>query len=189
MVGLPCETRESIRTTIQHLERLKPAFLRIYPLVVLRNTPLYPEFEQGRFVPLDLDEAVVRALLIYLHAEHVGTKVIKMGLTSNEFLKDEIIAGPYHPAFGYLVRAHAFYLAITRTCRTGNISGQITLLLNKKDIPHVTGYRRTNLHKFEAEGLRVTWKEHDVAQGYFRIDDGRAMYEGSMQDAIPMIPV
>ena len=189
MVGLPGETREEIRSTVQHLERLKPAILRIYPLVVLRDTPLHAAFEQGRFSPLSVEEAVLRALFIYLHASACGIKVIKMGLTANEFLKGQIIAGPFHPAFGYLVRAEAFYLAITKVCREKSISGQITLHCNKKDIPHVTGYRRSNTQKFEKEGLRVAWQSSDLPQGHFRIYEGDVIHEGSMQDAIPMIPV
>ncbi len=188
MVGLPGETWADIRSTVHHLLRLRPAFLRIYPLVVLRDTPLYADFGRGYFSPLDLDEAVLRALFIDLHAEEHGTKVIKMGLTANEFLKDEIAAGPYHPAFGYLVRAQAFYLAIMQVCKTRRISGQIVLQLNKKDIPHVTGYRRSNLQKFETNDLHVTWKEIDVPLGHFRIDDNRRNYEGSVQDAIATIP-
>ena len=189
MVGLPGETREEIRSTVQHLGGLKPAILRIYPLVVLRDTPLHAAFEQGRFTPVSVEEAVLRALFIYLHASACGTKVIKMGLTSNEFLKSQIIAGPFHPAFGYLVRAEAFYLAITKVCREKSISGEITLHCNKKDIPHVTGYRRSNTQKFEKEGLRVTWQSSDLPPGHFCIYKGDAIYEGSMQDAISMIPV
>jgi histone acetyltransferase (RNA polymerase elongator complex component) len=189
MVGLPGETWEDIRSTIQHLERLKPAILRIYPLVVLRDTPLQAAFDQGHFSPLSVEEAVHRALFIYLHASAYDIKVIKMGLTANEFLKGQIIAGPFHPAFGYLVRAQAFYLAITEVCREKSISGQITLHCNKKDIPHVTGYRRSNMQKFEKEGLRVTWQSSDLPQGLFRIYEGDVIHEGSVQDAIPMIPV
>jgi histone acetyltransferase (RNA polymerase elongator complex component) len=189
MVGLPGETREEIRSTVQHLERLKPTLLRIYPLVVLRDTPLQAAFEQGRFSPLSVEEAVHRALFIYLHTSAYGITVIKMGLTANEFLKGQIIAGPFHPAFGYLVRAEAFYLAVTRVCRENGISGQITLLLNKKDIPHLIGYRRGNTQTFENEGLHVAWQSYELQQGHFRIYDGEGIYEGSTQDAIPMIPV
>jgi hypothetical protein len=112
-----------------------------------------------------------------------------MGLTANEFLKGQIIAGPFHPAFGYLVRAEAFYLAVTRVCRENGISGQITLLLNKKDIPHLIGYGRGNTQRFENEGFHLAWQSYDLLQGHFRIDDGEGIYEGSTQDAIPMIPV
>jgi histone acetyltransferase (RNA polymerase elongator complex component) len=189
MVGLPGETWADIRSTVQHLEQLKPAILRIYPLVVLRDTPLQAAFDQGHFSPLSVEEAVLRALFIYLHASAYGIRVIKMGLTANEFLKGEIIAGPFHPAFGYLVRAQAFYLAVTRVCREKSISGQIALHCNKKDIPHVTGYRRSNTQKFEKKGLRVTWQSSDLPQGHFRICEGDVIHEGSVQDAIPMIPV
>ena len=162
MVGLPGETTQDIRSTVQHVLRVKPAFMRVYPLVVLRDTPLHAAFLEKSFSPLSLAEAVLRALFIYLHAEARGIKVIKMGLTESEFLKGEIVAGPYHPAFGYLVRSEGFYLAVTKVCKEHGLSGQITLLLNRKDVPHLTGYRRSNLKRFEEQGLRVEWKESDL---------------------------
>jgi histone acetyltransferase (RNA polymerase elongator complex component) len=189
MIGLPGETRQAVHSMVQHLNVLKPAFLRIYPLVVLRETPLAAAFEQKRFTPLSLEEAVLRSLLIYLPASASGIRVIKMGLTTNEFLKDELKAGPFHPAFGYLVRSQAFYLAVTRVCREKGISGEITLFCNRRDIPHVTGYRRTNTQKFAAEGLSLHWQESDLPQGCFRIQARDIVHEGNVQDAIPMIPV
>ena len=54
MVGLPGETTQDIRSTVQHVLRLKPAFIRVYPLVVLRDTPLYTAFQEKSFSPLSL---------------------------------------------------------------------------------------------------------------------------------------
>jgi len=169
MVGLPGETAPDIRSTVQHVMRLKPAFIRIYPLVVLRDTLLYEAFQENHFSPLSLGEAVLRALYIYLYAEAHAIKVIRMGLTENEFLKSEIVAGPYHPAFGYLVRSEAFYLAVVKVCKEHGLSGAVTVLLSKKDVPHLTGYRRSNLKRFEEQGLYVDWKESQLPAGEFLI--------------------
>jgi histone acetyltransferase (RNA polymerase elongator complex component) len=169
MVGLPGETAEEIRSCVRHLLRLKPAFVRIYPLVVLRDTPLCTAFEEKCFIPLSLEEAVLRALFIYLHAEAHGVKVIKMGLTENEFIKSEIVAGPFHPAFGYLVRSEAFYLAITSVCKERGLSGQMGILLNKRDVPHLIGHRRSNLKRLAEQGIQVEWKESDLPPGDFQI--------------------
>jgi len=169
MVGLPGETAHDIRSTVQHVIRLKPAFIRIYPLVVLRDTLLHEAFQENHFSPLSLGEAVLRALYIYLHAETHAIKIIRMGLTENEFLKSEIVAGPYHPAFGYLVRSEAFYLAVLKVCKQHGLSGAVTVLLSKKDVPHLTGYRRSNLKRLEQQGLDVGWRESDLPSGEFLI--------------------
>ncbi len=169
MVGLPGETTQDIRSTVQHVLRLKPAFIRVYPLIVLRDTPLHTAFQEKSFSPLSLAEAVLRALFIYLHAETQGIKVIKMGLTENEFLKGEIVAGPHHPAFGYLVRSEAFYLAVTKVCEEHGLSGQISLLVSRKDVPHLTGHRRSNLKRLKEQGLDVDWRESDLPPGEFLI--------------------
>ncbi|HVN25141.1 MAG TPA: radical SAM protein [Syntrophorhabdales bacterium] len=169
MVGLPEETTQDIRSTVEHLLRLEPAFIRIYPLVVLRDTPLCAAFHEKRFTPLSLEEAVLRALFIYLHAVTHSVKVIKMGLTGNEFLKSEIVAGPYHPAFGYLVRSEAFFLAILKVCKEHWLSGTVTVLISKKDVPHLIGHRRFNIKRFEEQSLHVDWRETDLSPGEFLV--------------------
>jgi hypothetical protein len=99
-----------------------------------------------------------------------------MGLTENEFLKGEIVAGPHHPAFGYLVRSEAFYLAVTKVCEEHGLSGMVTVLLNKKDIPHLIGYQRSNIKRFEEQGLQIKWHEREaLAPGQFEIMSGRSM--------------
>ena len=49
------------------------------------------------------------------------------------------------------------------------MSGQITLLLNRKDVPHLTGHRRSNLKRFEEQGIQVRWNESDLPPGHFLI--------------------
>lgn len=135
MVGLPGETAQDVRSTVEHVLRLKPAFIRIYPLVILRDTSLHEAFRKKDFVPLTVEDAVLRALFMYLHAEAHAIKVIKMGLTANEFLKNEIVAGPFHPAFGYLVRSEGFYLAVTKVCREHGLSSR-SLFSSTRKISH-----------------------------------------------------
>ncbi len=192
MVGLPNETLDDIRTTVRHLLKLKPRFIRIYPLVVLTGTPLESDYKANRFSPLSLEDAVVRALFIYLNAEAAGIKVIKMGLTENEFLKTEIVAGPYHPAFGYLVRSEAVYLSILKVCREKRFSGFVSILLSKKDVPHLTGYRRSNLKRFEEQGLQIEWHEQEtMPPGRFEVvmrSPNGMRVKSSWHEAIAMLP-
>lgn len=52
MVGLPGETMEDVRATADWLIRLKPHYVRIYPLVVLKETTLHEMYISGRFAPI-----------------------------------------------------------------------------------------------------------------------------------------
>ncbi len=59
---------------------------------------------------------------------------MKIGLTDNEIVKDKVIGGNYHPAFGYLVRSRAFYLGIKTLIDTHALKGDIVIHINKIDI-------------------------------------------------------
>ena len=131
MVGLPEETAQDIRSTVEQTLRLKPAFMRIYPLVVLRDTPLHEAFLKNEFSPVSIQEAVQRALFIYLHAEAHAIKVIRMGLAENEFLKDEIVAGPT-TRFWLSCPVGSLLSCGTKVCKEHGLSGAVTVLLSQK---------------------------------------------------------
>jgi histone acetyltransferase (RNA polymerase elongator complex component) len=60
-------------------------------------------YEEGSFLPLSIPEAVrICADYSELCARH-GIRIIKYGLPSNLEPQD-FVAGPYHPAFGELVK-------------------------------------------------------------------------------------
>lgn len=110
MPGLPGDTTERTLATGRRLTALKPGCVRIYPTVVLKNSPLARMYREGRYKPLELEAAVdVTAELYRLFRRH-GIAVIRMGLQAADNLKqgETILAGPYHPAFGHLVISRLF---------------------------------------------------------------------------------
>ncbi len=189
MVGLPGETSGDVRQTAQTVGRLAPAFIRIYPLLVLRDTPLYDDFSAGRFVPDALDGAVSKAAFISLTAWRRGIRTIKMGLTENDVLKEKIAAGPFHPAFGYLVKSHAFCLALLQNCAASNIRGIVHLKIRPGDEAHLTGYKSANIARLKESGVFPSWeKDGTLEAGHFSIEcDGKTV-RGSLADALAMIP-
>ena len=114
---------------------LAPAFIRIYPLLVLQDTELYRDFTSGRFSPDTLESAVAKTVFISITAWTHGIRTIKMGLTENDVLKEKIAAGPFHPAFGYLVKSEAFYLALLQNCAASAIRGAIRLACTRGTWP------------------------------------------------------
>jgi histone acetyltransferase (RNA polymerase elongator complex component) len=188
MVGLPGEEASDLRQTAQRLKEMRPASLRIYPLLVLKETPLETLYRAGVIQPVSLDEAVERALFIYLNAWKDDIAVIKMGLTENDVLRENIIAGPFHPAFGYLVKASAFCQAVARTAADAGLSGDVIVGLNRSDIPHLIGYRRSNIELLKKQGLVVEWEKADVDPGHFRLRQGTFVAAGEITKALAMIP-
>jgi len=183
MVGLPHETREDIKKTIEHIVDLKPSYLRIYPLVIFRDTPLFRQYETHSFSPVSFDEVLRRTSLIYLSALNHNIKVVKIGLTANEILEEKIAGGYYHPAFGYLVKSKVFYEALQSKLKKSGSPKQVRVLLNQKDIPHLVGYRRSHIHLFALQGTSIEWQTIDCNEGSFAITGGGSVIEGTIFDA------
>ena len=163
MAGLPDETMGDIETTVQHVIILKPYYIRIYPLVVLAATRLGGMYLKGLFTPASFDTILDRVVYMYLNALKEGIPVVKMGLTDNEVIKENIIAGQYHPAYGYMVKSRSFYLAIMAKLRDLSMTRKdVIVRLNNRDIPHLLGYKRMNIAHFAEEGISVKWEKEGI---------------------------
>jgi histone acetyltransferase (RNA polymerase elongator complex component) len=183
MVGLPGETIADIKKTAEEIVRLSPDYIRIYPLVVLKDTPLHRMYERGAFVPMPFEDSVDRAAHIYINALNHGIKTVKIGLTESAAIRERIVAGHYHPAFGYLVKSRIFYLAVVKNLETASMGGEIELELNNRDIPHLLGHKRANVDKFEEKGIHIAWKNADLEQGSFGLTCGSRRSKGTIFDA------
>ena len=107
MVGMPGQDFASVQDTAARVAQLRPDIARIYPLLVIKDTPLAHNYEQGAFVPLSLEEAVEQSAYLYKTLTQAGIKVIRIGLQPDEELcaAGNIVAGPFHPAMGELVKS------------------------------------------------------------------------------------
>ncbi len=105
MVGLPGDTDATAMETARAIAAFKPAFVRIYPLMVLKHSLIHKWHAQGSYTPMTLDHCVDLVAALYRIFEENGIPVIRMGLQASEILQDEdaMVAGPWHPAFGHLV--------------------------------------------------------------------------------------
>lgn len=187
MVGLPGETMEDIKETAENIIRLTPCYIRIYPLVFLKQTPLASMYETQQFIPITFEEAVRRTLFIYLRALQHNIKTVKMGLTDNEVIKERIIGGFYHPAFGFLVKSAALYLAVKAKIAEGGFSGEVTVCLNNRDTPHLLGHKRSNLMAFQRAGLSITLEKTDIPPGTFLLRSHGLEAAGMIFDALSQL--
>ncbi len=188
MVGLPGETFRDVEQTTSRILALAPSFIRVYPLVVIDDTPLALLFREGRFLPGSLEQAVAKSAFIYVCAWKNGIKTIKMGLTENDVLREKIVSGPYHPAFGYLVKSEAFGLSVEEGCRRANLSGEVLLRINRSDLPHLIGLQRRNMERLKHLGIIVRWAtDTAVVPGHFAIVGGPEDVCISLAEALPAL--
>jgi len=184
MVGLPHETMSDIRESVTNIINLKPSYIRIYPLAFINGTPLADMYKVQKFVPIAFDEAIHRAMLIYLNALQHEIKAVKMGLTDNEVIKEKIIGGYYHPAFGFLVKSEALYSAVMSNIAKAGINKEIAIFINNKDVPHLIGHKRNNLGRFAKASISVNWQTTDISVGTFILNSRKIQVTGTIFDAL-----
>jgi histone acetyltransferase (RNA polymerase elongator complex component) len=149
MPGLPGDTAATFRRTVDDVVGLAPAVARVYPALVLRDTPLEKLYREGSYRPLSLDDAVAWCADALARFRQAGIEVIRMGLQPTEDLTrpGTIVAGPWHPAFGQLVVSRSF-LAMMRRLLSAN---KFDLLVHPDDLSTALGQRRENLAVLAAE--------------------------------------
>lgn len=103
MPGLPGDTRDTMLHTAAKTIELQPDFVRIYPTLVIRDTPLEKMYLFGSYNPWSLTEMadICKKLVSLFNAK--GIPIIRLGLQPTEILEQNVLAGPYHPSFRELV--------------------------------------------------------------------------------------
>ncbi|MFC1508107.1 elongator complex protein 3 [Candidatus Omnitrophota bacterium] len=107
MLGLPGDTLQKSIKTAKALIKLNPGTVRIYPTLILKDTELGRYFKNKKYKPMSLEKAVEDSAIVSGIFENAGVKVIRIGLHPSEGLdsKNNILGGPYHRAFGEMVRS------------------------------------------------------------------------------------
>ncbi len=154
MPGLPGGSRHEALASLGQALKLRPAFMRIYPAVVLRDTPLATQYQTELFSPLTLDEAVDLCAEMLWHCQRLSVPVIRIGLQASEGLDrgDAMLAGPYHPAFGQLVRSRLWQRALLKLARAGMMSA----LVHRADLADALGNKRHNIVFLQQEYSHFT---------------------------------
>ena len=139
MPGLPGGDGDESMRSLQQAVDLKPSFLRIYPTVVVEGTALAGLWRAGDFTPWTMEQAIeVCADMLLLCRKH-DLPIIRLGLQQDPKLEENLLAGPYHPAFGQLVRSRLWRRALSRARKHGN-----TFTVNPSDLSDVLGHRGEN---------------------------------------------
>jgi hypothetical protein len=125
--------------------------VRLYPAVVIEGTVLAQWFRENKFRPLALAEAVQICSDSCLSFEAAGIPVIRMGLMSSPSLvrEGQILAGPWHEAFGFLVRSEIYHRSIDAHLPGCWAGARILLRAHPRDIPLVRGYRNSGIGRIE----------------------------------------
>lgn len=153
MPGLPLETTRSFLETVHKVIAMAPSFVRLYPALVLEQAELAVQYRLGLYRPLSLNRAVAltgRASALF---ESAGVRVVRMGLQPSASLERELVAGPYHPAFGELVRSRAWLRKLRGALAACPADRKLRVRISPRDQSAVVGMKRMNMRRLEQLGL------------------------------------
>ncbi len=139
MPGLPGGDVEEALMSLRRALALKPSFVRIYPTVVIEGTELAALWRSGAYQSWALDETVELCAEMLLLCRQAGMPVIRLGLQPDAQLETNLLAGPYHPAFGQLVRSRLWRRALFNASSHGK-----QLSVHPNDLSDALGHRGEN---------------------------------------------
>ena len=170
MVGMPEQDFASIKDTVEKVLALKPDIARIYPLLVIKGTPLAKSYEAGGFEPLSLEEAVEQAAYMYKKLSEAGIRIIRVGLQPDDELCAEgnILAGPFHPSMGELVQSYLLREKLTpQILETAKQNSEAILILCPRKLESkVRGMRNGNVKYWSLliSPIKLIVKSVDVSE-------------------------
>lgn len=156
MVGLPESTTLDEINTAKKLIKLKPKMVRIYPVLVIKNTKLEKDYNNKSYKPLTVVQAVetCKELVKLFTKKHID--VIRIGLQPTDTIanpdneQSEVVAGPFHPAFRQLVESSLWYDSIVDKIKQLNTKvKEVEATVNPIDVNNVIGHKRENIEKLK----------------------------------------
>jgi histone acetyltransferase (RNA polymerase elongator complex component) len=159
MPGLPGDSETGFLRTIDTIVNLRPDMARLYPALVIRGTELERQYHEGGYRPLSLEEAVGQCEESCIRLEGNGIPVIRIGILNAPSLaeKGEIVGGPWHASFGYLVRCRICWRRIETFLPAKGEAERISLRVARRELPLVRGFRNVGVRMIEEKtGAKVT---------------------------------
>lgn len=160
MPGLPGADGDEALNSLTSALALQPDFLRIHPTIVLRGTSLERLYNSGEYTPLSLPAAVQLCATMLRRTRAANVPVIRFGLMANENLDsgEAIVAGPYHPAFGQLIRSRLWFELIVALAE----GGCRLFRLHPADLADVFGQRRSNFIELQRRYGMLTYECSEI---------------------------
>ena len=179
MVGLPESTEKDDIKTAEDIIKLKPKLVRIYPVLVIKGTGLEREYRNKEFIPLTVGQAVERSKEILRLFAKKNIQVIRIGLQNTETIADpknkdsEVVAGPYHPAFGQLVEDSIWYDKIVYEIKKINAKViRVEIEANSQNINNIIGHKKENINKLKDTYAVITTVKanNSIKPGKFKLN-------------------
>lgn len=158
MTGLPMDTPEKSLSTAEEIIKLRPASVRIYPTLTIKDTYLEKMYREGRYSPQTLDEAVELAKKLILRFEAENIKIIRVGLQSTDEISENgsVVAGPVHSSFRELAESSIYYDIMADALLSCNTDSAV-IYVNSHEISKAVSNKRLNIRRIK-ENMNIDIK-------------------------------
>ncbi len=179
MIGLPESTKQDEINTAKELIKMKPKIVRIYPVLVIKDTELADEYYKGEYTPLTVGQAVERCKEVVDLFNRNKINVIRIGLQNTEEISDpnteksSVVAGPYHPAFRQLVESSMWYDSIVNEIKKVNAKvKKVKIKANDININNIIGHKKENILKLKDtyDVDVIIEKDDEIKPGRFKLE-------------------
>ncbi len=168
MIGLPGDNYETAIQTAKDIIQFGAKTTRIYPTLVIADTPLAKLYTQGKYKPLSLTEAVHWSKNIYQLFIQNNVTVLKVGLhPNNDFTsKKYLLAGPYHQSFKELLFSEIWFEKLIRLKKEGQTNKNIVIYVSATEINNAIGYNSKNKQELRKFYKNVQFSIENTLQDY-----------------------
>lgn len=153
MIGLYESTADDELATMEKIIEIHPDTVRIYPVVVLKNTKLGELYQSGIYKMFTFEDVVNMSSSAMAEFERNSIRVIKCGLHASEFVEKDMLGGFYHPAFRELceglIYMYNMEYHINKTDRN------YIFAVNSKCISKAVGQKKSNIEYFSRQGINI----------------------------------
>lgn len=170
MPGLPGGTFEKDINTAKKSIEMKPDICRIYPALIIKDTPMEKMHERGEYNPYSLKDAVyISSELLKLY-KRAKVKVIRIGLQPTESITwgKDIVDGPFHSAFRELVEG---YLICNTLKEKTDEEKDIIIEINSRDISKLYANKKEYFNEFSSsrKGKTFVKVENKIKRGKIKL--------------------
>ena len=156
MVGLPESSQKDEIETAKKLIKLRPKIIRIYPVLVIKDTKLAEDYYNSEYKPNTLEQAVETSAILLKMFNKKNINVIRIGLQNTDEIcnpdneNSQVVAGPYHPAFRQLVDSRICYDEFSKKIQKLNNKVKIVkVLVNGNLINSFVGHKKENIKRIK----------------------------------------
>lgn len=170
MLGLPAETYSSFNRTIEILNKLRPDFIRLYPLVVLKYTPLENYIKLGFTSYAELDFILRCGAYALFECYKRNIKVIKVGLT--EFFDEKQIYRGYMVRNWRILMEMVLWRYFLKGIFIKKNKKNFTIRCENTDYDSIIGIGKQNIAYFKKMGVDINVFKSNHLKKFFIEFDG-----------------